>query len=213
MSDAVVRVETPDGPVWLRPGTTDQNIFDQVLGPEGMIPVGDGAARFIIDAGAHIGLASVLFASRFPSARIVAIEPQADNFAMLERNTARFPGICPIRAGLWWHGATLKIQNPGEKSWGFRLAEGDGGDVAAVTVGNLMQRFAFDRIDILKLDVEGAEKEVLEHAAGWIDRVDTMIVELHDRVRVGCTEALEQAIAGRGFERTLVGVNSILKRL
>jgi hypothetical protein len=50
-----------------------------------------------------------------------------------------------------------------------------------------MEEFRIDRVGILKVDIEGAEKEVFSGAASWIDRVDGIIIELHDRMKRGCS--------------------------
>ena len=52
----------------------------------------------------------------------------------------------------------------------------------AYTVDEILDESGFDRIDILKIDIEGAEKEVFEGDVGrWISRVNLLVLELHDR--------------------------------
>ena len=55
----------------------------------------------IVDVGAHIGMASILFALKYPTARIIALEPEPANFAALVRNTSAYKTITPIQAALW----------------------------------------------------------------------------------------------------------------
>jgi FkbM family methyltransferase len=47
---------------------------------------------------------------------------------------------------------------------------------------NTTKEHGIESIDLLKMDIEGGEKDVLEKSLGWIDSVDTMTVELHDRI-------------------------------
>jgi len=129
------------------------------------------------------------------------------------RNAARFSNVHLIRAALWSHPAPLALQNPGASNWSFRFVESKEAGIPSVTVEDIMARLGVDRIDILKLDVEGAEKEIFEHSAGWIDRLGTILIELHDQYTPGCTEALEQAIAGRNFHRSLASDKLILQGL
>ena len=129
----------------------------------------------IIDAGAHIGLASVWFAERYPDAVIVAVEPEADNFEVLLANTAAYPNVRAVQAALWTSDGTVDLLDPGIGTWGFRVgdvANAGSHAVRAVTVRGLMAEFGLDQVDLLKLDVEGAEIELFSDCSGWIDSVD-----------------------------------------
>jgi hypothetical protein len=72
-----------------------------------------------------------------------------------------------------------------------------GQTVECVTVSGICERYGLGEIGFLKMDIEGAEKEVLEHAEGWIGKVRILAVELHDRIVPGCEKAFESATAGR----------------
>ncbi len=70
-----------------------------------------------------------------------------------------------------------------------------------------------EQIDILKLDIEGAEKELLQSGSDkWMHRVAMIIIELHDWLKPGCADALNQATAGMGFTRFQLGENTVLVR-
>ena len=88
------------GIVYLRPGTTDQNVYDEIF-LEREYDINLGTPLFIVDAGAHIGLAAVFFASKYPKATVIAIEPEPSNFGVLLRNVENYNNIKPIQAGLW----------------------------------------------------------------------------------------------------------------
>ena len=62
-----------------------------------------------------------------------------------------------------------------------------------MTVDKLMEQYSCDYIDILKMDIEGAEKEVFETSGSWIDRVRTIIVESHDRLKTRCSRSIYSA--------------------
>jgi FkbM family methyltransferase len=79
------------------------------------------APEFIIDAGANIGLASVYFASRFPNARILAIEPERKNFEILVKNVERYPNVQPILGALWGERAEVEVVDRGLGNWGFMI--------------------------------------------------------------------------------------------
>ena len=78
----LAQISTPCGPVWLRSGTTDQDVFEEAFLREGPA-LAIAAPKFILDGGANIGLTSVWFAAHFPDAVIAAVEPEASNFDML----------------------------------------------------------------------------------------------------------------------------------
>ncbi|HEU5171300.1 MAG TPA: FkbM family methyltransferase, partial [Gemmatimonadales bacterium] len=66
-------------------------------------------------------------------------------------------------------------------------------------------------VDILKLDIEGAEREVFsEGSAEWIEKVGLIIVELHDHLRPGCRAALDAAVRSSSFSRRHQGEHLVL---
>jgi FkbM family methyltransferase len=195
--------------VLIRTGTTDTKVYKDIWIDKAYAPIG-GSPAVIVDAGGHIGLAAAYFATRYPSADIYVIEPDDANFAMLTRNTEQFPNVHRIKAGLWGEHASLHISNPDASPWAFSLRAG--GDIEGVTVPDVLEMSGRHRIDLLKMDIEGAEIEVLESAQTWIHRVDALAVELHDRYRPGCTAALEHAVAGQAFTRQISGEYTLLIR-
>jgi FkbM family methyltransferase len=170
----------------------------------------------IFDIGANVGYASVYFATRFPRARIIAVEPEASNFALLERNTAAFPNVTPVHAALWPHAARLAIGNPNDDSWAFQVNEsaGSAGDsVRGVSMDQLLEEHDVSRIDILKIDIEGAEKEVFEPGCeSWLAKTRVLVVELHDWFREGCGTAFYAATSRFPFKHFSSGENVVLVR-
>jgi FkbM family methyltransferase len=175
----------------------------------------------IVDAGANIGSASIWFASRFPDAAIIAIEPETGNFDLLCRNVKDYPNITPVQAVLWDKESQLSIiAQPGFGEAGFVMT-GDGGkippgarvvqEIRALTIPAIMREYGLDHIDILKIDIEGSEKEVFESASPWIDQVETLIAELHERFKPGCNTAFESIAAGFSHRWTR-GENIFLSR-
>jgi hypothetical protein len=77
----------------------------------------------------------------------------------------------------------------------------EGNSVPAFTVPSVMKRYALDFVDILKLDVEGAEYEVLSTATEWIESVGMIAIETHDRFRPGCSAMFESVVSKFPFRR------------
>jgi FkbM family methyltransferase len=182
----------------LRLGTTDVSVYRQVMVDQEYEFNLIKQPRVIIDAGAHIGLASIWFATRYPNALIVAIEPEPGNFELLAANTASYPNVHALRAALWSTDSDVDLLDPGWGTWGFRIGEAsrskDGRVVPGVTIASLMGQYGLTHIDLLKVDIEGAEIEVFSNCSSWIENVDGIVAELHDRFRPGCSRAFFHAV-------------------
>lgn len=222
----VIRVPSPHvgHAVALRLNTTDISIYNQIfVHREYDFPVANPPA-IVVDAGTNIGLSAIYFARRFPGARIFALEPERSNFDLLLENTANYANVVAINKALWQEPAMLDLFDPGPgraglQKDGFQTFGGGerarhgvpAGQVAAVDIPQLMREHGLDHIDILKIDVEGAEREIFRHAQGWIDRVGVIAVELHDRLRPGCSRAFYNAT--NAFETEMhKGENVIVAR-
>lgn len=183
-------------PFYLRLGTTDVLTFDQIFIEREYDFETSSPPQVIVDAGANIGLASIYFANRFVEAKIIAIEPEGSNFKALQRNVAPYPNIVPLQAALWGKNEEIDLVDPGLGEWGFMAEEGrkDGdarrgklrSQVQGKTVDRIMQEHDLPKIDILKIDIEGAEREVFSNTSSWIGKVDAIIIELHERMKPGC---------------------------
>ena len=68
--------------------------------------------------------------------------------------------------------------------------------VEGMTVDKFMADYRLSRIDILKVDIEGAEREVFNDTSAWIGRVNSVIIELHERMKVGCNPQLLSWLGG-----------------
>jgi FkbM family methyltransferase len=97
----------------------------------------------------------------------VAIEAERANFELLCRNVRHLRNVRPIWAALWSHHTALAITNPEAETWAFRVVEvtGSGAGVPTLTVDDLISMSPSGHIDVLKLDIEGAEYEVFSAAA------------------------------------------------
>jgi FkbM family methyltransferase len=188
--------------IFVRLGTKDIRTFSQVFGGLEYDSFDfSEAPKVIIDGGGNIGLAAIFFARKFPTATIYTIEPSEENYSILLKNTAPYGNIIPIHAALWQQTGTIDLFDPGAGSWGFATGESDTvtehpviEKVRATTIPELIRIHGLSCIDLLKLDIEGSEKEVLADSDAWIKSVKMMIVELHEESRKGCEEAWNKAI-------------------
>ncbi len=207
-------------PLHLRTHSTDLKTFDEVFLERAYAIDLIHEPRVIVDCGANIGLASIDLALQFPNARIIALESDAENFELCAMNCAPYPQITPLHLAVWNEEGVLNVYDPGEEhgEWGFRVEAAGGeagrisrGSAKSVTIGTLMQKQNIEVIDLLKVDVEGAELEIFTDASAWIDRVRVIIVECHERFRPGSENAVLAATSQFAVKRTQ-GQNYIVAR-
>lgn len=173
--------------------------------------------RTIVDAGANIGDETLRFAVHHPTAAIVAVEAEPENARLLQANTANIPTIQVIVGGLWPTSGWLEVSAPpGASPESFRVVpvpESGPGRIEAWSIPRLLAHTGWSEIDVLKLDIEGAELMLFSSgAATWIDRVNTIIIEVADHEQPGTLQALFAAIASIPFDGHLCGENLVLIR-
>jgi len=188
-------------PVHLRIRTSDISLYNDILlrkeydlGLPGFCP------KTIVDAGANCGMATLYYANRYPSAKIVAVEPEASNYAALVKNVSLYPNVTPIHAALWNKDGKVRLGPTGLDStpygkWAFQVADA-GAQVRAITMRTLMLEAKIDTIDLLKMDIEGGEIEAFDNS-DWTSGVQVIVIELHDHIKPGCRAVVSSA--ARGF--------------
>ena len=144
----------------------------------------------------------------------MAVEAEASNFAVLTRNVRAYPSVLPIHAALWNKDGQISIAAPSSSESPFSkvefvVNEVEGAPVRAVTMRTLMREARIESIDLLKVDIEGAEKEVFE-SCDWMGSVRCLAIELHDRFKPGASAAVDSAT--RDFVKSQVGETSFYVR-
>lgn len=199
-------------PIYIRPGSYDIDVLMQFMADKQYDMEYPENVGIILDAGANIGLASVHFANKFPEAKIIAIEPDNDNFQQILRNIELYPNVIPLRGGVWRNNANLKIYDPGFGEWSLMVEEtvSDEGTIPARTIESICQEYSIKSIDILKMDIEGSEKEVFESENGkWLHLVRMLIVEVHDNMKPGTANAVIHAVKNMNFNFYLKDENLV----
>lgn len=215
-------------PIFLRLKTTDIEIYGKIFADREYYFETAKPPKVIVDAGANIGLASIFFANAFPEAMIIAIEPEESNFTLLKKNAAAYPKIIPVQAALWNKNDQINLTHPGTNAgwdkWAFRTESGEEGSknkvfhqIQGMTVDKIMRDHGLDFIDVLKVDIEGAEKEVFADASNWIEKVGIIIIELHENWSLDCNRNFYNAtksfeIGWKQGENSLVGRKGFLNK-
>lgn len=169
-------------PFYYRPNTIDEYTIIEIFGEDCYNIDLPFEPKFIIDAGANIGLSTVYFANRYPNAAIVAIEPEGNNYQLLKRNAGHYPGIETIHSAIWKNNANLEIRDKGYGLRGFvveEVKEASDNSFVAMSINEIVGER--DWVDVFKMDIEGSEKYLFqENYEAWLPKVKCLIIELHD---------------------------------
>jgi len=186
-------------PIELRLHSTDADVYAQVLMDEEYAAVVDEQARVIVDCGANIGLTSAYLLSRLPKARVIAIEPFPASAEMCRRNLAPYGSRATVIEAAVWHCCTSLVLDYIEgDEWGVRARParpgepqaGEPGAIAAIDLPSL----GLERIDILKIDIEGSEADLFAQGTDrWLPSVSNIAIELHN---AACVGEFQAAMAG-----------------
>jgi len=162
--------------------------------------------RRIVDVGAHIGAYSILFAFVWPEAEILAIEPSKENYPHLVNNVTPFDNISPRKLAVSSNRGSLKLGHPlptqkprvarlGRHSTGWISAHGEGDVFREIVPSNSLDNILENRVDLIKVDIEGHEIPALIGAKDTIDNWRPLIL------MECCRE--NQKMAGRSLEELL----------
>ena len=212
--------------------SSDFNVFYQIIESKEYLPVvTDYKKNFenlenyplnIIDAGSNIGLTSLFFMEHFQRARIIAVEPDLTNFEILSYNLREKINfeIIKINGAVWSSNSKIKVVNDfrDKSDWSFRVEESnDINSIQAYTINDLANKNNFNFIDILKIDVEGAEKQIFtatDSNLEFLNKTRCIAIEIHDEFE--CREEIYCILENYGFTiynegESLIGINQNLR--
>lgn len=161
--------------------------------------------RVVVDVGANAGYSAMYFARRFPTAVVIALEPDPENYDMLVTNVAAnaATNVKPLRMALWVRNTTLSIhKDRGDgRSWSFYVEEDPSDRIEGVDLSTICSDYDLNIIDLLKMDIEGAEFVLFSNPAFVTmisHKVRLLALEIHDPW--GSREAMLAQLAAIGFE-------------
>lgn len=132
----------------------------------------------------------------FPYARIITIEPSQENFNLLSNNVASNPKIEPVFGALVGGGEKkITLLDPGTGEWGFTAVQIPNNnpetkklhETPAFRLSDLVDDVS--EVGLIKIDIEGAERDLIEKDAATLDLIPNIFIELHDRIVPGCVSA------------------------
>jgi FkbM family methyltransferase len=203
--------------IYLREKQSDPLIFEQIFCEQqyNYPHPNPNEVSWIIDAGANIGLAAIYFTTKFPNAKIISIEPNLSNFELLQKNTKNYKNIICLNAALWHQEEILSISNLDELSAGFVIEPNlnpleENLSIKSKSINDLMIEYKIDKISILKIDIEGSEREIFQYnTTPWINNSDCIITEIHDWIKPGASQAFFKKMSEFKWVTYIKGENII----
>jgi FkbM family methyltransferase len=190
-------------PVHMRTGrSSDRDVLQEVFITRQYDTIELLDPKMILDLGAYVGYTSVRFLSKYPKVRVLAVEPDPENFHLCCQNLASFHdrAICVLGA-VWLERTRLRLCRGAfrdGREWTTQVERGASPDVEAYDVPSLIEACGVNEIDLVKIDIEGAESELFGRSVdGWLPRVRNLCIELHN---ADCERVFFQALAGYRYD-------------
>ena len=143
----------------------------------------DNPAPLIIDCGANIGLSVVYFKSLYPQSTIIAYEPDEANVALLHKNIEanNFDKVVVKKEAVWIKDEKLYFKSIGSQGSQISTEGLQKEHTVEVNAICLSEALLSQNVDFLKIDIEGAEYEVMKDCANSLSKVKNIFVEYHGK--------------------------------
>jgi len=213
-----VNLKSVAHPFLIRGATSDRKVVTQVFYQKDYEISLPFEPSVIVDCGSNIGLAAIYFKNRYPRSKVIAIEPEPANFQLLQKNLTPYSQVILENKGIWSKHCHLEvIQGPDREAWSFFVrpaANRTDTTIEAIGIADIMSKYDLDRIDLLKVDIEGAEYELFEkNYEYWLPRVRVIIIELHDRFRPFSSRTFLKVLSHYDFNIYFQGENIIAEQI
>jgi FkbM family methyltransferase len=180
-----LRFESGVMPFHYRPGTTDLLVLEQIFlhREYNLDLISSETVEYIVDLGSNIGVTAMLWADRFPNARMALVEPDPDNFGLLQLNTAGFAHRCQLINAAVSNDRGRATFFRSDREYGHSMLPTDDCvskiEVRTLTVPDVLKEANFPRVDLLKMDIEGGETVIMPTLASWQTVPRYLVAELH----------------------------------
>lgn len=200
------------GPIQLRGlgGGDYRMMYDTFCG--GRAPLAPQSCKTVIDLGGNVGFATISLARTHPNLHAFVVEPDPGNVEALKTNLAPMidAGRCRVRqAALWRTNEMVDVAPPPlPGSFGaIQVCEAQNGNglVQGMTMDALIDHSGFNQVDLLKVDVEGAEAGMFAAGTDWLGRVRSIAIEFHGDARRASD--FDRVVKAHGMTVTDVGAD------
>lgn len=168
--DLVVRANSSDATV----------LSETFLGRHHLPPIPLADVRSALDLGANIGLTIAHLAALCPAVHIVGVELDPDNVTLARKNVEPWQDRCEVvEAAVWCTDEPLRYHIAQGAECGAVVSPSGERRARGLSLNSLLDQLGWDRVDFVKMDIEGAEREVLRRNTAWAHRVHSIKVEAH----------------------------------
>jgi FkbM family methyltransferase len=159
------------------------------------------AVRYILNLGFVEGLSLYL---------------QVEILVLAQNVIGRGDSVVAINSAVWSSNCFLKFKDDEASHWMKEVEECDTREIGAfkaVSLNWLIDRYGLERIDLVKLDVEGTERAIFHANYEWIGRTKFILPELHDWLKRGCSNAFFRAISHYNVRTSILNGMVLLENL
>jgi len=192
--------------VFLRKKTTDFEALKATLAGYHRSPIDLnkyclGNEPLIVDLGSNIGLTIVDYKIKYPSAKIIGVELDSKNFELCKKNIHNLTNCHLVQKAIWDKNGEIHYSGPNEVSYSVTQMQNSDTILAkSITIVSLIEEFSINQIDFLKIDIEGAEKQIFNSKLDeWLPKVLCLNVEIHDDPKFEFGDAVIAALTSHGF--------------
>lgn len=206
-------------PLHMRTHTSDRDVLQQVFIQGEYEPVDLSNPKTIIDLGANVGYSAAYFLTKYPTATVLAVEPDAGNYLACCRNLEPFGTKAKIIHGAAWAERTTLLVERGTyrdgREWSTQVRHApesnlSGQDcVQGYDMNALIEMSAASEIDLLKIDIERSELELFSRNTDqWLPRIKNLCIELHG---TDCEAMVLKALSNYSYKFTQIGDISVYR--
>jgi FkbM family methyltransferase len=201
-----------DQEIFIRGNSSDEDVFRQVFIVKEynsviqLLIINKIKVEYIIDAGANIGLASIVFSKAFPDAEIICVEPDSGNFNSLKLNTNNLK-VKLLKKAVWNCVTQLEIDKNFRdgQDWSIQVKElsktktSTKNIIETVTITGILVDKKWNSIDLLKIDIEGAERFIFDdqYDISFLCLTKCIAIEIHDEFDI--RGKIQELLINKGF--------------
>lgn len=164
----------------------DKEVVEYVLHDKYHLPPSEislGDKSIILDLGSNIGLTIAHLKQLYPKAIIFGYEMNTENYLLAKRNTKAYADVQVFNNAVWTEN-TIVEYNPDSDFDAYAISLQKNSEqsirIQALTLNDIIERHKLKKIDYLKMDIEGAEKDILNHQdLSWLTIVKSLNIEMH----------------------------------
>jgi FkbM family methyltransferase len=172
----------------------------------------DGVQSLILDLGANIGVSAAYFSITYPEAKVVSVEAATSNLSLLKKNSSIYENTSVIHSAVGPDDGTVLVYDPGIGNNAFRTFGSEEEALESVNEISINTLISLNsELDpfIVKLDIEGSEKQLFSRNTEWVDKFKVVIVEIHDWMLPGqaISANLMKVLGGKNRDLLFRGEN------